>query len=167
MAPPLVLMTESIEVDLYAENAKQIAIRHASNDRVVALIELLSPGNKSSEFAFRTFVEKAMDALRQNCHLSLIDPFPPSVRDPRGIHGAIWEKLGGTYVPPPNKPLTMVAYDAGLKKTAYIQPLAVGDILTEMPLLLTSDRYVPLPLEETYMATFLGVPSRWRRVLES
>lgn len=48
---------------------------------------------------------------------------------------------------------------------AYVEPLAVGDALIEMPLFLRPDWYVPLPLEESYQATFQGVPRRWQRVL--
>jgi hypothetical protein len=166
VAPPRVRITDSIEVDFYTASARHIAIRHSSDDQVVALIEVVSPGNKAGDFAFRTFIDKALEALRQHCHLLIIDPFPPGPRDPRGIHAAIWEQLGGTYDPPPDKPLTMVAYDAGWKKTAYVEPFAVGDALTAMPLLLTSERYIPVPLEETYAATFEGVPRRWRQVLE-
>jgi len=166
VAPPRVRITESLEEEVYVGRAKHVAIRYSSNDRVVALIELLSPGNKSSEFAYRSFVDKALEALRHNCHLLLIDPFPPSPRVRRGIHGAIWEELGGAYEPPPDMPLTLVSYDAGFIKTAYVEPLAVGDKLTAMPLLLTSKRYVPVPLEESYTATFSGVPRRWQRVLE-
>ncbi len=166
LAPPRVRFTDSIEADQYAAHAKQIAIRHASNDRIVALIELVSPGNKSSEIAFRTFVKKALEAIMRGCHLLLIDPFPPGPRDPRGIHGAIWEELGGDYTPPPDKLLTLVAYDAGVKRTAYIEPVAVGDKLTPMPLLLTSERYILVPLEESYQATFETMPQRWQRVLQ-
>jgi hypothetical protein len=152
-APPRVRFTDSLEPDIY-------------DDRVVAVIELLSPGNKASEYAFDTFVDKALEALQRGCHLLLIDPFPPGPRDPNGIHGAIWERLGGTYHPVPEKTRTLVAYAAGLRKTAYVEPFAVGDSLTPMPLLLTSNRYVLVPLEESYQATFLGVPRRWQRVLE-
>ena len=166
VAPPRVRITESLEEEVYVGRAKHVAIRYSSNDRVVALIELLSPGNKSSEFAYRSFVDKALEALRHNCHLLLIDPFPPSPRVRRGIHGAIWEELGGAYEPPSDMPLTLVSYDAGFIKTAYVEPLAVGDKLTAMPLLLTSKRYVPVPLEESYVATFSGVPRRWQKVLE-
>jgi len=167
LSPPRVRIIDSLEVDLYATRAKHIAIRHGSDDNIVALIELVSPGNKSSDFAIRTFVDKTAAALRQNCHLLIIDPFPPGVRDPHGIHGVIWEELGGNYQPPPDKQLTMVAYDAGWKKTAYVEPFAVGDVLTPMPLFLTSERYVPVPLEESYTTTFEAMPRRWRQVLEA
>jgi Protein of unknown function (DUF4058) len=166
-APPQVKITDTIEEDFYSTHAKHIAIRHSSDDRVVALIELLSPGNKSGEYAFRSFVDKAIDALRLGCHLLLIDPFPPGPRDPNGIHGAVWGELGGNYEILEEKPLTLVAYDAGLLKKAYVEPFAVGDCLTAMPLLLSSRRYVPVPLEESYMATYRGVPRRWREVLEA
>src|SRR4051794_11661506 len=36
------------EIDLYAARAKVIAIRHTSNHRVVAVVEIVSPGNKSN-----------------------------------------------------------------------------------------------------------------------
>ena len=38
-------------------------IRHVSGDRIVALIELVSPGNKAARFALRTFVDKAVERL--------------------------------------------------------------------------------------------------------
>lgn len=166
-APPQVRFTASLEMDAYSARARKVVIRHASDDRVVALIEILSPGNKASRHAFRTFVTKAADALTQGYHLLLLDLFPPGPRDPQGIHGALWAELGGEpYVQPLDKPLTLAAYAAGLTKTAYVEPLAVGDPLTAMPLFLTAGMYVSVPLEETYAAAYRGVPRRWRQVLE-
>ena len=166
LVPPRVRFTESLETDLYAAKARRIVIRHNSDDRIVAMLELVSPGNKAGDAAFRTFVDKSLVALRQGVHLLIIDPFPPGPRDPKGVHGAIWSELGGNYDPPADKPLTLVAYAVGFRKTAYIEPLAVGDALTAMPLFLRSDRYVPLPLEESYQTTFRGVPRRYRDALE-
>ena len=48
---------------------------------------------------------------------------------------------------------------------AFVEPLAVGHPLPPMPLYLTPDGYVYVPLEETYQAAFAGVPDRYRRVL--
>jgi hypothetical protein len=65
------------------------------------------------------------------------------------------------------KPLTLVAYDAGPPKTAYVEPVAVGDILKDMPLFLAPGWYVSVPLEATYQSAWRGVPRRFREVLES
>jgi hypothetical protein len=44
--------------------------------------------------------------------------------------------------------------------------IRVGSLLIDMPLFLTSDHYVPVPLEANYMRAWSGVPRRWRRVIE-
>ena len=67
----------------------------------------------------------------------------------------------------PNKPLTLAAYSAGPIKTAYVEPIAVGDVLPEMPLFLDPASSVSIPLEATYQAAWRGVPRRWRSVLEA
>jgi hypothetical protein len=165
--PPRVRFTAELETDTYAARARRVAIRHSSDDRVVALIEVLSPGNKAGRTAFQTFVSKAAWALRQGCHLLLIDLLPPGPRDPQGLHGALWAELGDDrYIAPPGQPLTLAAYSAGPRVKAYVEPLAVGAPLTPMPLFLTSDAYVNVPLEETYQTAYRGVPRRWREVLE-
>jgi hypothetical protein len=38
--------------------------------------------------------------------------------------------------------------------------------LIDMPLLLTPERYVNLPLEKTYLAAYAGLPKRWKWVIE-
>jgi hypothetical protein len=43
----------------------------------------------------------------------------------------------------------------------------VGKTLIDMALFLTPERYVNVPLEETYLAAFRGVPRKWKAVLES
>jgi hypothetical protein len=35
-----------------------------------------------------------------------------------------------------------------------------------MPLFFTPTHYINVPLEETYEAAWVGVPQRWRRVIE-
>ena len=67
----------------------------------------------------------------------------------------------------PDKPLTLAAYESGPNTTAYIQPVAVGDVLIDMPLFLGEDSYVNVPLEKTYQQAYQGVPRRWRPVLPS
>ena len=60
---------------------------------MVAIIEIVSPGNKHSKDALRKFVSKAVEFLDQGVHLLIVDLFPPTKRDPNGIHRAIWDEI--------------------------------------------------------------------------
>src|SRR5206468_3914056 len=71
--------------EIAAARGNRITIRHPLG-RVVCVIAVVSPGNKGSRSALRSFVEKAVDFLRQGVHLLVLDLFPPSVRDPQGMH---------------------------------------------------------------------------------
>jgi hypothetical protein len=166
-APPRMRLTAETEMDDYVLKRRTIVVRHNSGDRIVALIEFVSPGNKSSLHAIDSFVEKAQEALFRGYHLLIVDLFPPGPRDPSGIHGAIWSGLSDEpFALPPGEPLTLVAYSAGQRKKAYIEPTAVGRVLIDMPLFLTPERYVNVPLEATYASAYRGVPRKWKAVLE-
>ncbi len=165
--PPKVRLIQRMEKGIYARKRKTLVIRHSSDDRVIALIEILSPGNKASKAEFSRFLDKAVSALNQDVHLLLVDLFPPTKRDPQGIHGAILNECENEmFQPPEDKPLTVVSYSAGLIKTAYVEPIAVGDALPTMSLFLDPESYVRIPLEATYVEAYGAVPWRWREVLE-
>jgi hypothetical protein len=168
VAAPRARLVAEAEIDEYARKRSTLIIRHASGDRVIAMIEIVSPGNKNNAHAFRSFVEKAIEAVQRGHHLQIIDLFPPTLRDPRGLPSAIWEYLEGTRLPLPDEgPLTLSAIDAGPVKKLYLEGTAVGRELIEMPLFLAPQRYVNVPLEETYQGAYRGVPQRWKRVLEA
>lgn len=144
-----------------------VAVRHVSDDRVVAVIEIVSPGNKESRSGFRAFLDKTVDLLAKGVHLLIADLFPPSPRDPHGIHAAVLDEITGEdFIPPSDEPLTLVAYEADRPPKAYIEPVKVGAVLPDMPVFLKPDQCVMLPLEETYTSAFAAVPCRWRRVIE-
>jgi hypothetical protein len=165
--PPRTRLVAESELIAYLPKRRTLVIRHASGDRIIALIELVSPGNKATKFALRAFVEKATEALGRGYHLLIVDLFPPTPRDPQGIHAAIWSEFSNTdFSLPPDEPLTLAAYMAGSIKRAYVEPTAVGRELIDMPLFLEPEYYINVPLEETYMAAYRGVPQRWKRVLE-
>lgn len=167
VAPPRLRFTATVERDRYAGKARTLVIRHGSDDRIVALLEIVSPGNKASRHAIRSLVDKAVCALARGYHLLLIDLHAPGPRDPQGIHGLVWaEVCDDTYQQPADKPLTLASYSAGDLTTAHIQPVAVGDHLPDMPLFLEAEACVLVPLEATCQAAYRGVPLRWRRVLE-
>ncbi|MCI0683953.1 MAG: DUF4058 domain-containing protein, partial [Gemmataceae bacterium] len=100
-------------------------------------------------------------------HLLIVDLHPPGRRDPQGIHGEVWQEIAGQdYALPPDKLLTLAAYEAGISVRAYVVNVAVGDALSDMPLFLEPGLAIEVPLGITYNAAFAEVPLRWRRVLE-
>jgi hypothetical protein len=161
--PPRVRYTLEAESARYAAKADRIAICHASGDRVVAFVEIVSPGNKQSRAATDRFLNKLAQVLDRACHLLVIDLHPPGPHDPHGLHTAFW---GGAPHVTPEQPLSLAAYRADDVPTAYFEPVALGAPLPDMPLFLTPDHYVNAPLETTYQAAYRGVPARWRRVIE-
>ncbi len=170
-APPRVSVSAtSREAAALALRQRRITIRHATGDRIIALIEIVSPGNKDTEAMLEAFLDKAVAALQQGYHLLILDLWPPTGVDPAGIHGALWPMIGGTpYTAPADRPLTLAAYAvraAGLF-TAYVEPLKIGAPLPEMPLFLAPEHYINVPLELTYRAAWEGVPQRWREVIEA
>jgi hypothetical protein len=165
--PTTRFMAES-EGEFYRRKKSWIAVRHVSGDRVVAILEIVSPGNKSSDHAFHKFLEKALELLEQRIHLLVVDPLPPGPRDPHGVHAAIWQAYTGeAFQMPPDKPLTLVSYECDLTTRAYIEPIAVGDRLPEMALFLEPEVCVTVPLEASYESAYRVMPRRWRNVLEA
>lgn len=155
------------EAQFYRRKKSSVAVRHVSGDRIVAIVEIISPGNKSSRRSLATFVDKACELLEKGIHLLLIDPFPPGPRDPEGIHAAIWEETEGeAFQLPAEKPLTLVSYECDSAVRAYIETIAVGDTLPNMALFLEPNGCVRVPLEATYQTAFDAMPARWRKVLE-
>lgn len=164
--PPKARIVARTEAANYARKANRITVRHPDGD-VVAIIEIVSPGNKDSRHAIRSFVRKAVEFLMAGVHLLIVDLFPPGRRDPQGIHKVIWDRLRDEpFQLPPDKPLTVAAYAVSTEIIAYVEPAAVGDSLPEMPIFLTGERYVPCPLESTYQTAWEQFPAPLRGPLD-
>lgn len=150
----------------YAAKANRISIQRGLG-HVVSIIEIVSPGSKKSAHAIHTFREKAVELIRSGVNLLVIDIFPPGPRDPQGIHKVIWDEVTGNPSElPPGKRLTLASYHAAPIINAYVEPVAVGDRLPDMPLFLGEDWYVNVPLEQTYTATWNVLPAELRALLE-
>jgi hypothetical protein len=167
-APPragVIARTEPDELS-YARRANYIAVRYEGG-AVVAVIEIVSPGNKHSNVAVRQFRDKAVTFLERGVNLVVIDLFPPTRRDPGGLGRLVSDHVTPEPIPPPpdGKPLSVTAFDATDGLTAYLDPLAVGDELPESPLFLAQGWYVKLPLEATYQRSFAELTPRVRAQL--
>ena len=164
-APPQVrVRTEFVAAP---PGARRVAVKRDRDDRTVALIELASPGNRDGRAKVRAFCEKVEAALRAKVHVLLIDLFPPNRRLPGGLHGEIAERFGTDYAVPPGEPLCCASYRAAGTVTSFVEPLAVGAAPPTMPLFLTADRYVNLPLAHSYAAAFAPTPAKYRRMLDA
>jgi hypothetical protein len=164
-APPKGRIRTQAEAAIYARKANRVTVRHRDGN-VVAVIEIVSPGNKDSKHAIRSFSRKAAEFLFAGVHLLIVDLFPPSKRDPQGVHKLIWDRIRDEpFELPPDKPLTLAAYSAGTTISGYIEPVAVGDALPDMPIFLTPDRYIPCPLEATYQASWETFPQALKEPL--
>ncbi len=158
-SPPGTQLRSKSDAANYARKANRIAIRHPDGD-LVSIIEIVSPGNKDSRRAMSMFARKAVQYLFAGIHVLIVDLFPPNPRNPQGVHKLIWDRIHEEpFDPPAGKPLTLAAYSAGIEIEAYIEPVGIGDVLLDMPVFLTADRYVPCPLEATYQASWDAFPN--------
>jgi hypothetical protein len=146
-----------------------LAIRHVSGHRLIAILEVLSPANKDRPQHVEDFAAKVVSALDLGVHVLVVDLFPPGPHDPQGIHAVIQHQLDLSeerYDLPSDEPLTLAGYAAGLGVEVYLEHVAPGAQLPDMPLFLHPERYVDVPLESTYQAAYKGMPVFWRNVLE-
>ncbi len=151
----------------YRALRRTIVIRHRTGRDIVAMIEIVSPGNKSGQRALEQFVDKSASAIRQGIHLLVVDLHPPTSRDVQGIHGEIWKVVGGDFEFGDERNLTLASYRAERPlPDAYVEATAVGMTMPDMPLFIDSGRYIETPLETTYQAAFQGIPRYLQDVLE-
>ena len=167
MARPRTKIIQESADDFYARKKRIVAIRHVSNRRLMAVIELVSPGNKDSNSKYLRFVNKARLLLEQKIHLLILDPFPPPARHPHGLHYDIVEdQIGDPYSLTLEQPLCLLSYECDDTLRAYVEPYAAGDKLASMPIYLEPEEYIEVPLEETYSASWQSVPNYWQTVIE-
>lgn len=165
--PPLVKFVVDAEGPLYAKKEDHLVIRHASGDRIVAMIEIVSRGNKDSRARLEQFLRRAAAALNDDIHLLIIDVHQPTPLAPQGMHASLWEYLFGAEPElPGDLSRAAVSYRAADQITAYLEPLGVGEPLPEMPLFLDPEWYISVPLESTYADAYRGLPANWRGELD-
>lgn len=165
--PPVAQIVRRTSKELYSGRANRVVVRHHLG-RIVAVMEIVSPGNKDSRAALRDFVEKTVDFLRAGIHVLIVDLFPPTPRDPFGIHKVIWDEFEEEdFAFPEGKDRLLVSYQTGGQRVAYIEPVAVGDVLPEMPLFLTGDLHVMVPTDSTYQTAWDASPHAMRVAVQT
>ena len=134
----------------------------------IAAVFWVTRQDKETPYRLTSIIRHAVGALTRNIHLLVVDLFLPSSRDPHGIHKAIWDQFQeAPFDLPEGKLFTLVAYAAGAEKVAYVDNVAVGDQLPDMPIFLTPERYVMCPLEASYQVTWNVFPAALKGPLEA
>jgi hypothetical protein len=167
MEPPQTRIVRHATKGFYADRANRIVV-HDFLGRMLAMIEIVSPGNKVSRFALRQYIKNTIDFLRSGVHVLVIDLLPPTARDPAGIHKLIWDEIEDEeFTLPPGKDRVLVSYETGRDRAAFIELLGIGDPLPDMPLFLTNYEHIQVPLEAAYQATWHSLPREVRHAVET
>lgn len=139
----------------YARKGNRICIRRGLTD-VVSVLHVMSPGDKRDRRA--KFKECMAGFLSAGVHVLLIDLFPPREL----LHGL----ANGPFAAPTGKDRTVASYRCSDPPEAFIETVAVGDAMPDMPLFLTKEAHIPVPLEVTYMANWKASAKPLRDMLE-
>ena len=152
---------------IYAGRSNRIVIKHHLG-RIVAVIEIVFPGNRDSKAAIRDFLDTTIQFLQAGVHVLIVDLFPPTTRDPQGLHKLIWDEIEvESFNFPPGKDRILASYQTGRERGDYVEPIGVGDIKPDMPLFLASELNIKVPLELTYQATWDATPEEMRTAVET
>jgi hypothetical protein len=167
VGPPLTSIVRQSTRETYADRSNRVVVKHHLG-RTVAVVEIVSPVNKDCRAIMGDFVDKSLDFMRRGVHLLLVDLFPPTPRDPFGMHKAIWDEITDEpFAFPPGTDRILASYEMGPERAAYVEPVGVGDRLAAMPLFLTPGAHVRVPLEPTYQATWDASPEELRTAVET
>ena len=167
-APPRVTTVETID-PVPRELRRTLTIRHVSTHRIVALLEIVSPSNKDRAEHIEQFAVKSANALEQGIHVLVIDLFAPGQFDPHGIHYEIQRQISPFAEPADDANRycsTLVSYAADRPIRVYREHVALLAELPPMPLFLTPERYINVPLEATHALAWRGMPKFWRDIVE-
>jgi hypothetical protein len=163
-SPPRV--RQQLVAATYRRLRRTLAIRHTSGHRLVAIIEITSPANKDRPGAVAELVRKIVELLHHGVHVLLVDVFACGRYDRPGLHEQIWAEVDGASPQRESEPVTLASYVAAEPMRAYVERVKYGEVLPEMPVFLTVEHYVLVPLERAYEQAWAGVPAYWQRQLQ-
>jgi hypothetical protein len=160
-------ITAEDERQIYVIKKNIIGIHRSSDESLVAKVELVAPGNKSTEAAYRRLLNRVTNEVDRGIHLLLVDVFPPGVADYNGLHNEICAKLGCYSIDLADaKDRVAASLVAGDPPRIFGKPLVVGEELPTMPLFLSPHHSVDVPLEEAYAWSVSRMAKHLRRHLE-
>jgi hypothetical protein len=160
LAPTVTVVAELMEQDEY-----EVRIYDVNRGRqLVAALEIISPSNKDRPESRELFVGKVASLLQQGVCVSLVDLV--TVRQ-ANLYAELLTLLGQTDpafapTPPPLYAVTLRSRKSPKGRPlldAWFYPMTVGQTLPTLPIWLSPDLRVMLPLETSYQETcrILGI----------
>ena len=154
-------------------NNHRIGVYCVEDDRLVACIEILTHEHKARHQTLEALHNTFQEGLSTGCHLLVIDLTPAGPHDPRGMHASFWTRYAHSeHSVTAGEPFGIASYHATLREdffvpSAYYETVAIGQDLPMMPLFLSPDEYINIPLQSTYDEACAGNPRHWKSVLEA
>jgi hypothetical protein len=96
--------------------------------------------------------------------------YPPGFDTNSLVADPIWDEFEDEDVLfefPPGKDRILASYHAGRELAAYVEPVAVGDRMPDMPLFLFDGLHIKVPLEATYQTTWSALPAELQTIVET
>jgi hypothetical protein len=159
-APPRPTLT--VETDLPDQDEFEILVYdNERNQRLVAAVELVSPGNKDRPENRRAFAVKCAALLQKQVSVTIVDLV--TIREPN-LYGELLDLIGRTdSALEPDPPVIYAVAcratqasakpDAAWQLETWLAPLRIGQPLPTLPLWLADNLAVALDLEGSYEET--------------
>ena len=150
-----------------------VAIRNKRGDRLVAIVEVVSPRNKDRADAIQAFGHKLEKALEAGCNVLIADFLPPGRHDPSGMHYAFWTRFSEyPHGVTAQEPIGIASYLAPMNNpnsepVAYFESVAIGHNVPNMPLFLTSGEYIHVPIQKIYDEAVATLPPPYQEDLDA
>ena len=150
-----------------------VAIRNKRGDRLVAIVEVVSPRNKDRADAIQAFGNKLEKALEAGCNVLVADFLRPGNHDPYGMHYAFWTRFSESpHGVTPQEPIGIASYHAPMNNVqheplAYFESVAIGYNVPSMPLFLDSGEYIHVPIQNIYDEAVATLPPPYQEDLNA
>ncbi len=137
----------------------EVRVENEETRQLVGAIELVSPGNKDRGAKRDMFLAKCLDYLAGGACVVVVDAITARRAN---LHNEIVARLGADALALPEEAhLYAATYRPIIRKKkmnvdVWVTPLQVGAVLPTMPLRVVAGLFVPVELEDTYVAACRG-----------
>jgi len=153
--PTLLLDTDELTPPEYEVRVYDMS----ESRRLVAAVEIVSPGNKDRPDAREAFVSKCHALLQEKVCVAIVDPVTTRSAN---LYAELAERIGAKRPAMADESMYAVScrsfhYRDRHRVEGWEHTLSLGSPLPTLPLWISDNQYVPLELERTYEETCRGL----------